>query len=245
MQDVTRQIGSNISQLTREFELITHNIANADTSGFKRRTNAFTAALEAQQDRANGETSGLVDLHESLDFTPGPFQKTDNPLDLALNGSGFFVIEDTNQVLYTRAGDFNTNRNGQLVDSQGRLVAGTTGPITIPPGTELARINVQADGTVSSPEHPMLGRLQLVDFGSVNEQQLVPMGDCTYVAPNGINPEPATDVEVVQGAREGSNVQTIEELVGMINVTRMYEAHVKFITARQEASQSLMSVAMG
>lgn len=244
MQDVTRQIGSNISQLTREFELITHNIANADTAGFKRRTNAFSAALEAQQDRANGESSGLVDLHESLDFTPGPFQQTENPLDLALNGSGFFVIEDTNQVLYTRAGNFNTNRNGQLVDSEGRLISGTGGPITIPPGTDLASINVQADGTVSSPEQS-LGQLRIVDFGSVNETQLVPMGDCTYAAPNGINPQPASNAEVVQGVQEGSNVQTIEELVGMINVTRMYEAHVKFITARQEAGRSLMNVAMG
>ncbi len=244
MQDITQQIGHNIGQLTREFELITNNLANANTVGYKRRANDFSAVLEAQKDRAAGTQSGLVDLHESLDFSQGQFIQTGRPLDLALNGSGFFAIEDTNQVLYTRAGIFSTNRNGQLVDTEGHLVAGTSGPITIPPGTDLARISVLPDGTVSTPEQT-LGRLRIVDFDPADEQQLIPMGNSNYAAPEGITPASNASAQVIQGSQEGSNVKTVEELVGMINVTRMYEAQVKFITARQESGKSLMNVAMG
>ncbi len=247
MQSINQQIGQNISQLTREFELITHNLANVDTAGYKRRTNGFTAALEAQKDRASGETSGLIDLHESLDFTQGPFKQTARPLDLALNGSGFFVIEDTSQPLYTRAGSFQTNTNGQLTDSQGRLVSGTNGPITIPRGTDLSQLNVLPDGTVATvgENGRSLGRIRVVDFSADNQQQLIAMGESTYAAPEGIIAQDASETQVVQGAQEGSNVNSVEELVGMINVTRMYEAHIKFITARSEAGRSLMNVAMG
>lgn len=244
MQNIAQQVGHNIGQLTREFDLITNNLANVNTTGYKRRTNSFSALLEAQKDRADGKTSGLVDMHEALDFSQGPFITTGRPLDLALNGPGFFTIEDTNQVLYTRAGIFSTNRNGQLVDTEGRLVGGTGGPISIPPGTDLSQINVMPDGTIATPQQT-LGRLNIVDFDPSDEQQLIPMGSSTYGAPDGVTTQPDTQTQVVQGTQEGSNVKTVEELVDMINVTRMYEAQVKFITSQQKTDNSLMNVAMG
>jgi len=245
MADITGYVRSNANVLMRDFDTITNNLANANTPGFKRRANAFSAALQAQTTRWRdaADTAGRIQLHESLDFSQGTLVQTGRSLDLALQGSGFFTIETTAGPRYTRNGTFQTNQNGQLVDSDNHLVAGQAGPIVIPPTVDTATLNVSSDGRVSSGDL-ILGQFRLADFGD-RQDQLIPAGGSLLLAPEGVTPQTAQNCTVQQGYQESSNVNVMEELVGMVTVSRLYDANMKFISARKEASQSLMDVAMG
>jgi len=242
MSDITDQVSTSIDALTKEFNIIAHNLANVSTVGFKRRCNAFSKSLEAQD--AETYSPGTIDLNSIFDFSQGSIVETGRPLDFALHGKGFFVIETPEGPLYTRNGTFQTNQNSQIVDSQGRIVAGQAGPITIPGNVGISQLSVSSDGTISAGEIA-IGKFRLVDFND-NDIKLVPTGDSCYRMPDeNIQPVAAEQLIVKQGYQEASNVQIIDELVDMILVSRLYEANMKSITAEQEASSSLMSVAMG
>jgi len=242
MSAITDQVSTSIDALTREFEVITHNLANVSTVGYKRRCNAFSKTVEAQD--VETYSPGSVDLNSVFDFSQGSVAETGRPLDLALYGKGLFRVETPDGPLYTRNGTFQTNQNGQIVDSQGRTVAGQAGPITIPGSVGISQLNVSSDGTISAGGIT-IGKFAIVDFGD-NENKLVPAGDSCYRMPDAsIVPVAAAQVVVKQGYQESSNVKVIDELVDMILVSRLYEANMKAITAEKEASGSLMSVAMG
>ena len=227
----------------QEFDLITHNLANVSTVGYKRRCNAFTNSLNAQPAGRETELSGSVTLNTAFDFSQGGLVETARPLDFALYGKGFFVIETPDGPLYTRNGVFRTNQNGQIVDSQGRIVAGEAGPITIPANVEQSQVIVSADGRISAGNID-IGKFRLVDFKD-NENKLVPAGENCYRMPDvDIRPVPAEHIVVKHGYQEASNVKLIDELVDMILVARLYEANMKLVTAQKEASSSMMSVAM-
>jgi flagellar basal-body rod protein FlgF len=242
MSEITEQVTTSIDALTKEFEIITHNLANASTVGFKRRCNAFSKVLGTQDTQVY--SPGTIDLNSAFDFSQGSIVQTARPLDFALHGKGFFVIETPEGPLYTRNGTFTTNQNGQIVDSLGRIVAGQAGPITIPPNVGISQLNVRNDGTISAGE-TAIGKFRLVDFGQ-NENKLVPTGDSCYLMPDeNIQPTEAENIVVKQGYQEASNVRIIDELVDMILVSRLYEANMNSITAEKQASSSLMSAAMG
>jgi len=244
MSEVTTQISTSIDALTREFDIIAHNLANVSTVGYKRMCNAFSKSLEAQGTGLQTYSPGTLDLTSAFDFTQGNIVETGRPLDFALYGKGFFVMETLEGPLYTRNGVFSTNQNGQIVDSVGRIVAGTAGPITIPGGVELSQLNVRGDGTISTGG-VTIGRFRLVDFQD-DENKLVPAGDNCYQMPEqGVTPVAAENVVVKHRYQEASNVQMIEELVDMLMVARLYEANMKSVTAQQEATSSILSVAMG
>jgi flagellar basal-body rod protein FlgF len=242
MSAITEQVSTSIDALTKEFDIIAHNLANVSTVGFKRRCNAFSKALEAQNPESY--SPGTIELNSAFDFSQGSVVETERTLDFALHGRGFFVIETPEGPLYTRNGTFSTNQNGQIVDSQGRIVAGQAGPITIPGTIGISELNVSNDGTISAGAIA-LGKFRLVDFNE-NENKLVPTGDSCYLMPDeNIQPTEATNIIVKQGYQEASNVQIIDELVDMILVSRLYEANMNSITAEKQASSSLMSAAMG
>lgn len=242
MSAITDQVSTSIDALTQEFNIITHNLANVSTVGFKRRCNAFSKSLEAQD--AETYSPGTIDLNSIFDFSQGSIVETSRPLDFALHGKGFFVIETPEGPLYTRNGTFSTNQNNQIVDSLGRIVAGQAGPITIPGNVGISQLNVSNEGTISAGEIS-IGKFRLIDFND-NENKLLPTGDSCYRMPDvNVQPTAAEQIIVKQGYQEASNVQIIDELVDMILVTRLYEANMKSITAEQQASSSLMSLAMG
>ncbi len=182
-------------------------------------------------------------MNSSLDFSQGNLSKTGRPLDFALYGKGFFVIETPNGPLYTRNGIFHTNQNGQIIDSHERIVAGEAGPITIPIDVGISKVSVSNDGSISAGDI-VIGKFRLVDFKE-DEDKLVPTGDSCYRMPDkNIQPVAAENIIVKQGNQEVSNVKMIEELVDMIMVTRLYEANMKFIAARKEVASSITSAAM-
>ena len=240
MSGLTSQVSTSIAALTREFETITHNLANTSTVGFKRQSNAFSVSLDAKEPYSPGTT----DLESLFDFSQGDMVETGRPLDFALFGKGFFAIETPEGPLYTRNGMFSTDQDGQIVDSVGRIVAGESGPITIPNNIGLSQLHVSSDGTISAGSTP-IGKFMLVDFGDY-EGNLVPTGDSCYrTSDASIAPVEAENLVVRQKFQESSNVKIIEELVDMIFVTRLYQANMRSITAQQEVSGSLMSLAMG
>jgi len=244
MAEITNQVSSTIDALMREFEIITRNLANVNTTGYKRISNAFSKSLEAQKAGEETYSPGRIDLDSALDFSQGNIVETGRPLDFALYGKGFFVIETTEGPQYTRNGVFSTNQNGQIVDSAGRIVAGQAGPISIPASVPLTKLHVSGDGSITA-DGVAIGKFSLVDFKE-NENKLVPAGmNCYRMPEQDIQPEAAESAVVKQGYQEASNVKMIDELVDMLMVTRLYEANLKLINAAKEASSSLMSVAMG
>jgi len=240
MGDLGAQVSASLESLSREFDIIAHNLANASTAGYKRRCNRFTKVLEAQtgQARDDGSTSGI------FDFSQGNLVQTDRTLDFALYGKGFFVLETPDGPLYTRHGVFRTNETGQVVDAAGRLVAGAAGPIVIPSDIDVSQVHVSDDGRLGADGGVSIGQFRLVEFAD-KEDQLVPAGLNCFQAPQSAVPEEAEECLVKQGYQEASNVTLTDELVNMITVCRLYEANTKLLNVKRDASNSMISVAMG
>jgi flagellar basal-body rod protein FlgF len=244
MSEIISQASSAVAQLEREFELIAHNLANTNTVGYKRRCNTFSKVLAAQQQlSAEGSSDAQEGISEAaLDFSQGSIFQTGRSLDLALYGRGFFVVETPEGPLYTRNGMFRLDTNGQIVNTEGKIISGNAGPITVPPNADIQRINVSADGTISTGGN-IVGKLKIVELGD-NREQLVSVGKSCFSAPDDAEPVEAQNTIVKQGYLESSNVEIAEELVDMMMVTRLYEANMKIISVNRDASSSLMNVAM-
>ena len=239
------QIGSSVDALTQELEIITHNLANASTTGFKRRSNAFSKVLDKQQGGAETYTLGNIDLKSAFDFSQGNLVQTGRTMDFALGGRGFFVVETPNGPLYTRNGVFSTNQNGQIVDEMGRTVSGVSGPITLPASVSSSDIQVSADGRITAGG-TVIGQFKIADFKKEDGSKLVPAGDnCFLMTDKNTQPVTAENVLIKQGFQESSNVKVVDEMVDMIMVTRLYEANMRYVSAQRENSSTLTSVAMG
>ena len=243
MADIGIQVGASIEALMHEFNIITHNMANVGTTGYKRTTNAFSRVLDAHKEGGELDYNSEVELDSALDFTQGNISATERPLDFALYGKGFFVVETPDGLRYTRNGSLQVNQNGQIVNLQGFAIAGQSGPITIPAGAALSEVMVSSDGNISA-DGAAIGKFRFVDFKE-NESNLVPVGLGSFQAPEGVVPVEAENIIVKQGYQESSNVKIVDELVDMIMVQRLYEANMKFLTSKSDAGNSLMSVAMG
>ena len=244
MAEIATQVSTSIDALMREFYIITHNLANVSTVGYKRRCNAFSQSLEAQEAGAETYSPGSIDLNSVFDFSQGSIVETGRPLDFSLYGKGFFVIETPEGPLYTRNGMFRTNQNGQIVNSDGRIVAGESGPITIPTSVGLSQLYVSSDGSISAGG-TAIGKFKFVNFKD-DENKLVPTGaNCFRMPDEDVEPAATEHIVVKQGYQEASNVKMVDELVDMIMVSRLYEANIKLLSAQKEASSSIMKVAMG
>ena len=243
MPDIAGQIGASIDSLTREFELITNNMANINSTGYKRNCNYFSRVLQSQISGADEDVSFDVGLSSAIDFSQADISYTGRTLDVALAGKGFFVIETPDGPLYTRNGVFEANQNGQIVNLSGNIVAGQNGAINIPREVAISDVHISSDGSISAAG-AQIGKFRLVDFGD-NEDKLVPQGAGCFTLSEDISADDAENVVVKQGYQESSNVQMVEELVDMMMVTRLYEANMKSITATKTASDSLISLAMG
>lgn len=241
MTDIGAQVSASLDALTREFDIIAHNMANVSTAGFKRRCNSFTQVLAAQE-AAQGQAQA-EETQGPFDFSQGTLTQTDRSLDFALHGKGFFVIETPEGPVYTRHGAFHTNQNGQIVDTMGRLVAGTSGPLIVPPSTDVADLYVAEDGNVIAGQ-ASIGRFRIVEFPGLQDQ-LQAAGENCFVTPPDVVPVDAENVVIKQGYQEGSNVKLVDELVNMILVSRMYEANMKLVTVARESSSTAIGVAMG
>jgi flagellar basal-body rod protein FlgF len=242
VNDVGTQVANTLNALMNEFDGIAHNLANVSTAGFKRRCSNFSAALAAQTGEG-GDTGKETLTAGGIDFSQGNMIETGQPLDVALHGKGFFVIETPDGPLYTRHGVFRSNGNGQIVDSMGRMVAGDGGPLVIPTEVDSSEVQIGDDGRIFA-RGALIGQFRVVDFAGKTDK-LSPVGMNCYRAAKEAEPGAAEGMVVKQGYREGSNVKLVEELVNMIMVSRIYEANAKLVNTKKDMSGTAMSVAMG
>jgi len=226
----------SLEVLARRYRTITHNMANANTVGFKRQI--MSQSMVSQGDG----TAETIAERTAIDFSQGRVVHTGRPLDVALNGKGFLVVETIEGEVYTRDGVLRTNAQSQLVDAGGRTVSGESGPIVIPPTAGTHQVQISSAGTVSVGAQT-IGKLRIVEFDDPN--LLVPIGANSFKAPDGVASKPAETTTVHQGFQEASNVNVVEELVDLITVTRLYEANIKSVTVQDEKMKNLLQVAMG
>lgn len=221
---------------------IANNIANIATTGFKRSRSAFEDLL--YQEIGHGDApvslgSGTRLAALERDFAQGAATPTGNPLDFALDGDGFFAVESPDGSLrYTRDGTFHRDSEGRVVTSHGWPLAGD---IVIP--EDATEIRVDADGafsvvTAGQTEPSEIGKLQIATF--VNPAGLRPIGNnmFTETTASGASTERSVQdggASVMQGYREGSNVDVATELVSMIVAQRAYELNSKVVQAADEA----------
>ena len=240
---------------------IANNLANANTNGFKMRRTQFQdllyqsyvqpgAAAGSQSTVPSGLQVGLGTRPASNEiiFQQGNFQQTDNPLDLVIQGKGFFqVMLPTGQLGYTRDGGFQLDRNGNLVTSSGNMVQPQ---ITLPPQAQT--ITIAGDGTVTYTQpgqsaSQVAGQIQLAIFpnpaglNGIGQNLFQPTdasGDATVANPGGQEGLGS----LMQGYVEGSNVSVVEEFINMIVSQRAYEASSKVVKAADEMYQQINNV---
>ena len=224
---LTRQSG-----LMREMEIIAHNMANAATTGFRQQGIVFSEYIEAV---GQGDSLSMAAARvKSTSMSQGILTQTGNPLDLAIEGNGFFQLETQNGIRLTRAGAFNVNSVGDIVTAEGHRVLDIGGaPINVPPGE--ADVTVAADGTVSLGDQ-LLGQLGVVEpeAGADLKREagvLFQTNAALIPAANGL---------VLQGHLEGSNVDAISQLTRLIEVQRAYEMGQKLLDMGDERSKSAL-----
>ena len=238
-------------------DVISNNLANVSTNGYKRSRAVFEDLLYQTLRQPGAQSSQQTQLPSGLQigtgvrpvateriFTQGNLQKTDNPLDIAVNGQGFFqVLLPDGTTAYTRDGSFHVDAQGALVTSSGFQVQPA---ITIPANS--LSVTVARDGIISvtrsgSATPTQAGQLQLVNF--VNPAGLQALGENLYVetassgTPNANTPGTNGLGLINQGYVETSNVNVVEELVSMIQTQRAYEINSKAITTSDQMLQKL------
>jgi flagellar basal-body rod protein FlgF len=227
--------------LGRELDVVANNIANLNTTGFKADGSLFEEYLSsaARADQTHARVSFVRDRGTWHDMSGGPLEKTGGPLDVAIDGSGFLVVQTPRGERYTRNGALQINATGQLVTSDGNQVLGESGPIVFQPNDN--QVSISRDGTISVREgtantDSARGTLKLVSFDSA--QQLQKDGSSTFKTTGGVEPQPNKGSTIIQGSIEKSNVRGVVEMSRMIEITRSYTEVASLLKQQADQSQS-------
>lgn len=218
---------SRLALQSRATQVLAHNLANADTPGFRAQRPVF-AEFVARQDGAAPPPGGrnvhfVQDRATWREMQPGAMQVTGNPLDLAITGEGFFAVETPRGERFTRAGRFSLGEGGRVVDMEGNPLLNTDGaPIALSPND--TRIEVMGDGTIRS-ENGVIARLRVVRFD--DPQALRAEGDRLF-DPNDATALPVERPGIRQGVLEGSNVSPILEMTRLTAELREFQFAVQF-----------------
>jgi flagellar basal-body rod protein FlgF len=215
-------------------DVLSHNLANASTNGFK----AEMAAFRAVPVRGDGASTRAYALESTIGYDDrgGPVQTTGRDLDVALQGKAWLAVQAQDGTeAYTRAGALDVNAEGQLVTATGRTVLGDGGPITLPAG---ARVDISTDGvvsaTVGNARPQAVGRLKLV----TPEGALQRGNDGLFRAADGNELQADPQARVLGGALEGSNVSPVETMVAMITAARQFEQQMKSLQGAEQRDQT-------
>jgi flagellar basal-body rod protein FlgF len=233
--------------LTHELDIVANNIANINTTGFKADNAAFSEFLGsgASDGQFNGKDRTVrfvQDRASWTDMSAGAVERTGNPLDVAVDGNGFFVLQTDRGQRYTRNGSFVINSTGQLVTSEGDQVLGTGGPITFQVNDH--DVNISGNGIITvrdgtGAESPR-GQLQIASFDK--PQKLRKEGSSKFSAPADlVAGPPAPGTAVVQGALEKSNVNPVAALARMIEITRSYADIAAILQQQSDQRRNALS----
>ncbi len=224
----------------QKMDVVSNNIANSDTVGFKKDTVVVRSFSEELSKRLDDPKYRLIKFNQGIgnmslgvfvdevytDFSTGSFEETNGSLDCAISGEGFFAINVTNRngdtvERYTRDGSFTLDSENNLRTNDGNYVVGEGGNINIPNGV----ISIDAKGNIFS-NNEFVDRIKIVDFS--NKESLRKVGDNLYETIDESQEQDFTG-SVIQNRLEGSNVNSVQEMVKMISLARNYEANQKMI----------------
>jgi flagellar basal-body rod protein FlgF len=222
---------------------LAQNLANASTNGYR----SDTVALRAVP--VQGQTPSTrvftVETTTGSDFTQGPMQATGRNLDVAVQGSGWLTVQgaDGNEA-YTRAGSLQVGPDGTLQLPNGLPVQGDDGPITVP---ENAQVEIGTDGTISAKVPGQtngvnVGKLKLVN---PDAGDLVKGTDGLFRTGSGEPADSDPTVRVADGTLEGSNVNPIDAMVGMISAARQFDLQTRLLTTAEQNDQKASSLLSG
>ena len=211
---------------------ITQNLANLSTPAFKQTSTAIQSKVVGRGDRRHMK----MVTREAFDFSQGQLERTGGTFDLALMGEGFFALETPSATSYTRNGSFRIDDSGVLMAHDGTPVAwegsrGTLTAVGLP-------ISIDRAGNVSQGNE-RVGKLRVVNFAE--PRKLVAKGDGRWLARNGQSPIPS-QAEVHQGAIEHSNVNSVAQLVELIQVQRTFESATNLMSRIDETYRRLSSL---
>ncbi len=236
---------SGAKQIMRAQAINSNNLANANTIGFR----ADLASFRSQPVFGAGEPSRVYAMAEraGVDTTAGVINSTGRELDVAIKGQGWIAVQAPDGTeAYTRAGNLSLKEGGMLKTGSGLPVLGNGGPIAIP---QAEKVEIGADGTISirgigQPANTLsvLDRIRLVN---PDVEQLVKGPDGLMRMADGSSAVPDAKINIVSGALETSNVNTIEAMVNMISLARQFEQQLKMMKAVEEtdgASNQLLSL---
>ncbi len=257
---------TGMSAMETKLDTIANNLANVETTAFKRGRTNFEDLFyrhemmpgpqdSSGQSTATGISIGLGTRVSSIqtDFRQGAFKLTDQPLNVAIEGAGFFkVLDPTGEIVYTRSGNFSLNMNGQVVlgsANTGRLLEP---PIVIPQDAEAIVISPEGRVSVRQPGNPTLsqvGSIELVNF--VNPEGLLKQGENLYAetdssgtAITGVPGQQGIGV-LRQNALEASNVEPVSELIDLITTQRAFELNSQVVQAGDQIMQLVANLRRG
>jgi len=236
-------------------DIMSNNLANADTTGFKKEGSTSQAYAEVMAvkikdvsenpntPRRLGKMSLGVKIGETFtDFSQGSLRDTGNTYDIAIGGSGFFNIEFTNKAgetstKYTRDGGFTITKDGYLVTKDGDYVLGENGRIQL--STTAGTTVFDRSGNIFQDDR-LVASLKITDFEDTN--YLTHYGETMWDAKEGAVQQDAEDAQIYQGYLEMSNASVVKEMVNMITISRQYESNQKMLTTFDESLEKSMTL---
>lgn len=233
---------SGMASTMMDMDILANNLSNMNTTGFKKSTSNYQAFKDVLINRIDKQGSEKIGSYASgvqlagthVQHNQGTLKRTNNPFDLALQGTGFFKLEGPNgQTLYTRNGSFTRSANGFIVNQDGMRVLGqNNGPIQIP--ENVSQITITNGGLVANGEQ-VLGQIGIEEFS--NPESLEQQGQYLFSEGPGTRRETFSEdkTTVVQGSLELANVNAVEELVRNISGVRRYESIQRSIRMQNES----------
>lgn len=223
-------------------DAVTHNLANADSTGFREEMHKFRAVEVTNSPLPS--RAFVVDASVATNYAAGPLKYTGRTYDVAIEGKGWFAVQGADGAeAYTRDGSFQLSPEGVLLTRSGQPVIGDGGPITIPPDNEVV---IGKDGSISAIPSTgdrnavnVVGRLKLVN----PPEESLERGDDGLFRVAGGNPAPLDEmVQVAGGYLEGSNVNAVDQMVNMISVQRQFEMQMQVLRRAEANDQTATKV---
>jgi len=237
MDRVVFVVGNAGKQLLRTQAVHSNNLANANTIGFQ----AEMAKFSSRDVTGSGFQSRAFAVAEnnSSSFAKGEIQSTGRTLDVAVNGNGWLAVQAPDgSEAYTRAGNLHVNINGQLLTRSEYPVLGDSGPIVIP---ENQKLEIGSDGTISvrplGQQPNTLSEVGRIKIVSPPPEELEKGPDGLLRMRDGSDAPASAEVSLVSGALEGSNVNSVEEMVNMISLARLFDVTVKIMSTAKEMDE--------
>ncbi|MCB0345859.1 MAG: flagellar hook-basal body protein [Bdellovibrionales bacterium] len=234
---------------TRELDIVSNNLANVNTVGFKAQriithqqsfSDTLASTLSDNDPSAQGDfdrTPGVVTAGTVTDFSQGPIRNTENPLDVALTQPNtFFVVNTPEGETYTRAGNFTLDAERNLVTADGMAVSGGGGQITLPPG----KVTIRDNGAITV-EGEQVAALRVVRIDDL--KSLERTDGARFKLAGGGQAEGIDNPRVIPGAVEMPNFNVVEAMVQMIDTQRAFESYQKSVRTIDELNEESLRVA--